>query len=123
MNKHTKYIGIYSCLFCGIVIVVFGTFLENGKVIIWDTDAIGQYYPVFLYIGQWLRGMLSNILHRNFNIRLFDMQIGMGEDVIGCLNYYGFGDPLNILAVFANKTTGQYIGLSSFIVGRTPLCY
>ena len=116
MNKHTKYIGIYSCLFCGIVIVAFGPFLENGKVVIWDTDAIGQYYPTFLYIGQWIREMLSNILHRNFNIRLFDMQIGMGEDVIGCLNYYGFGDPLNILAVFANKTTGQYIFTAMFFL-------
>ena len=33
----------------------------------------------------------------------------MGEDIIGTLNYYGFGDPVNLLAVFANQKTGTYL--------------
>ncbi len=38
----------------------------------------------------------------------------MGEDIIGSLNYYGFGDPLNIFAILVNDRNAPY--LFSFMI-------
>ena len=83
---------------------------------IWYKDGIGQYYPAFLYIGQYIRSVLSSIIHMKFVLPIFDLRIGMGEDIIGVLNYYGFGDPLNIFAVFANNMTGPYVFAFSYLL-------
>ncbi|PWT26218.1 hypothetical protein CPT75_03325 [Butyrivibrio fibrisolvens] len=40
----------------------------------------------------------------------------MGENIIGCLNYYGFGDPINILAIFANSHNGYIVYSIVFIL-------
>lgn len=111
-----------------VMIIGFFPYYSSGKSLIWETDGIGQYYPAFLYIGQWLRETISTLLHGSFSIRFFDLQIGMGEDIIGCLNYYGFGDPLNLLAVFANKQNGPYMYtfmyfLRLFLAGGSFLLY
>ena len=40
----------------------------------------------------------------------------MGEDIVGVLNYYGFGDPFNIIAVFANVNNGPVIFALSYFM-------
>ena len=45
----------------------------------------------------------------NFCFPLYDLSIGLGEDIIGALNYYGVGDPLNLLAIFINSQNCAYI--------------
>lgn len=57
-------------------------------------------------MGQYLWEYSYICLHGNLVHPLFDSSIGMGEDIIGTLDYYGFGDPLNVLAVFATKENG-----------------
>lgn len=49
-----------------------------------------QKFVFGIFQGQWI-------------LPSFDLSIGMGEDIIGSLNYYGFGDPLNLLAIFVTK--------------------
>ena len=111
-----------------IIVIGFFPYYSNGRSLIWEIDGIGQYYPAFLYIGQWLRETISSVMHGSFSIRFFDLRIGFGEDVIGCLNYYGFGDPLNLLAIFTDKHTGPYIYtfmffLRLFLAGGAFLLY
>lgn len=104
-----KYFGIYTLGFVAVVFLGYLPFWKNGKSLVWYFDGIGQYYPAFLYVGQYIRECLYNFLHANFVLPFFDLSIGMGEDIIGSLNYYGFGDPLNLLAVFATKENGAYV--------------
>lgn len=68
----------------------------NGSSFIYGVDAFRQDYPAFLYLGKVLRHFFST-----GNFRLYDFSIGLGDNVISPLNHNGFGDPLNLLAVFA----------------------
>lgn len=119
---------IYTCLFFIICIIGYIPYWTSNKSMIWQVDAIGQYYPAFIYIGHWLQKIVDNLLHGVFSIPLFDLSIGMGEDIIGCLNYYGLGDPLNILAIFITDHNAPYLFSSLFflrvyLAGLTFLYY
>ena len=39
---------------------------------------------------------------------MWDMSLGYGADILGTLNYYAIGDPLNLIYVFANKYNAEY---------------
>ena len=82
---------------------------KYGKNLIWNIDSVGQYYPAFLYIGEYIRNFLSGLLSGKIIAPFFDLSIGMGEDIVGCLNYYGFGDPINLISIFSNKDNGVFI--------------
>ncbi len=115
-QKQIKPILIYTLLFLFIAAIGYGPMLANGHSLIWRIDGIGQYYPAFLYIGKYIRTFLSGLLHGQIVLPLYDLSIGFGEDIIGTLNYYGFGDPLNILAVFATASNGAYIFTGLFFL-------
>lgn len=100
---------LYNCLFIGIVFCGYYILLKDNLSLIYKIDGVGQYYPAFIYIGQYIQNFFTNLFHGNFTMPLYDLSIGMGEDIVGVLNYYGFGDPLNILAVFVNKHNSAYI--------------
>lgn len=99
----------YSIFFILLSIIGYSPFWTQGKSMIWKIDGLGQYYLSFLYIGQYLREYFVDCLHGSLEFPLFDLSIGMGDDIIGTLNYYGFGDPLNLLAIFTTKNNGAYI--------------
>ncbi len=115
----------YTAIFVLVCILGYSPFWTQGKSLVWKIDGLGQYYTSFLYIGQYLRKYFFNCLRGNVALPLFDISIGMGEDVIGTLNYYGFGDPLNILAVFATDQNGAYVftGMYFLRLYLSGLCF
>lgn len=119
---------LYSILFIIITCLCSVPFIKLRIVPIWNADAVGQYYPAFLYIGSYIRTLLYNLAHGSFSVPVFDLKIGMGENIIGCLNYYGFGDPINILAIFATNHNGYIIYsivflLRVYLAGISALIY
>ena len=104
---------IYTAGFLILTAVCRISFWHRGIVPIYGIDGLGQYYPVFLYIGQFLRSLFMHPVDTVMR-GTFDLAVGMGEDIIGTLNYYGFGDPVNLLAVFATKQTGPYVFALSY---------
>ena len=78
-------------------------------------DGYDQYYPALAYIGQYGREFLTTFFKGQ--IREFDFSIGMGDDVIGTLSYYGMGDPLNWLAIFVQPKNIAYL-YSALLVFR-----
>ena len=99
---------------CFIVIVSFWEliFLRYGKSHIFNIDGIEQYYAGFFYFGKYIRNSFFHVIREPFSffsLPAFDLSIAMGEDIIGALNYYGFGSPLNLLAIFANNSTGPVL--------------
>ena len=108
-----KSILLYTVLFILVSVIGFGIVPLSGKLFIIKADCLGQYYVSYLYIGQYIRELLTF----KAGISLYDLSIGMGEDIAGCLNYYGFGDPFVLLSsVFADKNTAPYIFSSLYFI-------
>ncbi|WP_213334319.1 YfhO family protein [Enterococcus casseliflavus] len=98
------------------LIFIFGYYpLWSQKLsLIWNIDSVGQYYPAFIYTGRYLREFIGGLFSGQIILPGYDLSIGMGEDIIGSLNYYGFGDPLNIVSVFVTDKNAPY--LFSFMI-------
>lgn len=106
----------YVILFALLCIVGFYPLYGAGKSFVWKIDSAGQYLPAFVYIGEYLRRFFGGILHGQLILPEYDLSIGMGEGVIGTLNYYGFGDPFNIISVFTNKTNAAAVFAASYFL-------
>lgn len=108
--------GCYSGVFFALFGVAILFHVINGRSFIYNVDAPGQDYPTFLYLGKLLRYFLST-----GKIRLYDFSIGLGNDVISPLNFNGFGDPMNLLSVFAVGKCAVYLYEFTLIL-RLWLC-
>ncbi len=99
---------LYSIAFLILLPIVFYPFLAEGKSFVWNVDGINQHFPILLYYGRILRGVLSGD-----GFAMVDFTIGMGYDTITTLHYYVLGDPLALLSVFMNPENGTafYTGL------------
>ena len=100
----------FTLLFFFVIAIGYLPLYLQGRTMIWEIDGIGQYYPAFLYIGKYIRGVFGG------SMPAYDLSIAMGENVVGCLNYYGFGDPINLLAVFATENNGSAIFALTFFI-------
>ncbi len=72
-------------------------FFLDGLTLIHGSDGYTQHYPVFVYLHNYFYDVLGNLLKGDFSVPLFDFSIGLGEDILLTLNYYGLGDPLYFL--------------------------
>lgn len=107
MKKKYNLYTIYSILFIIVAIVGFAPIWLERKSLIGLNDAFNQYFCAFCYFGRWIRSGISG----GFNF--FDTSIGLGESVIGTLDYYGFGDVLLIpFVLFPEKYLHYAFSLS-----------
>lgn len=90
------YVVCYTGTFLCLIVIVFSTMILSGKSLVWKIDAMPQYVPYIRYMGNYLRETISNMLHGNFNIKMYDFTIGMGEDIRSVVRTY----PSNFLTVF-----------------------
>lgn len=105
MKKNKKKeILVYTALFMALSAFLLTVFAYRGKSFIHTGDPFDQDYPIFLYMGKCLQGLL-----KGEGIHLYDFAIGLGENVIAPLNLYGFGDPLNLLSVFVTPSNGELL--------------
>ena len=124
----TEAAAVYAVLFAAAAIGGFAVLFLEGRTLIWEKDGIGQYYPAFLYIGQYLRAFFADLASGHPALPLYDFSIGFGEDIIGTLNYYGFGDPFNLIAVFAAGSRGVFVYeclffIRAFLAGFSLIAY
>lgn len=97
-NEYLK----YSLWFCICIAIVFLPFHFMGRSLIDMGDSFNQSFPLFVYIGQWLRACLRG------EIRLFDFRLGLGDDVIYALNWHGFGDITQVLSAVVPYEYAEY---------------
>ncbi len=111
-NKKQKAL-CFLLLFSVVFVVVFGctyfVFWKNGKSFIWDYDGIKQHYAALCYLGRYYREIFSGMLRGDFVPPMFDLSLGMGEDIITTLNFYGLGDPLTLLAALVPEEKMEYL--------------
>ncbi len=111
-NKKQKAL-CFLLLFSVAFVVIFGctyfVFWKNGKSFIWDYDGIKQHYAALCYLGRYYREIFSGILRGDFVPPMFDLSLGMGEDIMTTLNFYGLGDPLTLLAALVPEEKTEYL--------------
>lgn len=104
----------YTAFFMFVSLIIFAPFLICRKTFVSYADGFNQYFPVYVYTGRYLRHLPSAIYHTH-QIPQFDFTIGFGDDIIGTLNYYGFGSVFNIFSTFI-PAQYAYIGYSFTIL-------
>lgn len=73
---------------------------SNGYAALGGWDAVTQMYPTMMYISRMLRGFLTNL-----TVPLFELSLGMGDDLITALNWHGFGDPFYLMSAFIPESS------------------
>lgn len=109
----------YSLLFTFIALITFCTFIRSHRTLVSFGDGFNQYYPTFVYTGRYLRNLVSNLLTYG-EIPLYDFSIGFGDDIIGTLGYYGFGDAFSFFSALFPAKYSAY-GFSLVLVFKLYL--
>ena len=110
-SLYRKTLLFYTALFAVFAAFVFGLFfLRYDRSLIRTPDGLSQHAVIFAYYGEYLRTILRNIfIEHTFVIPMFDFSVGMGNDIVSTLNYYGVGDPLNLLSAFVPVKYSEYM--------------
>ena len=99
---------VYIIIFEICTILLLAKWYGRGSTSFGAWDSITQHYPAMLYISRWIREIISNFIRGEFVIPMVDLHIGMGDDIISTLNYYGLGDPFYILSALVNEEYMPY---------------
>lgn len=98
LNKRRQKIGIfavvYTVIFCCLALWLDSIFASANKTFIWGIDGLAQHVVALKYIRNALITFFTT-----GTFTMVDYTIGQGFDVIGTLNYYGFGDPITLLTI------------------------
>lgn len=94
-----KYYMQFSILFIVSVVFIFLPFWLKGNSFINRGDSFNQLYPAFVYSGYYVRDFIGNL--SDGRVKQYDFTIGFGDDIIGTLNYYGFGSLFSLISASA----------------------
>jgi len=114
LRTQKKYLFIYTISFIIIILFVFSYFWLNGKSLIWDKNGQGngveQHFNILVYFSQYLRDFFRNLIqNKTFELPMWNMNIGLGGDILTTFHYYVIGDPLNLLSVFVPVKYMEYL--------------
>ncbi len=98
-DKKSRDKSLLCYVFMFMVFILALTYAFRGFTLIKADDGFNQYYPVYIYVGKYLRNVIKSLLQGDFVLTQFDFQIGLGEEIIPTLNYYGFGNPIYLLSM------------------------
>ena len=102
-RKIYKYL-LYTICFLGIVIPFFVIAYRNHYIILGGDDAVTQHYPAMLYISRVMKEFWASLfLEGKLVFPMYEWTVGMGENTIATLNWYGFTDPFYWLAGFFSE--------------------
>lgn len=122
------YLALFSVTFC----LSYSPFIVEGKSFIWNPDGRRQDFPTLVYVGRYWRNYLLSLSRGVFALPLFDLNIGLGENIVSALNWGGFTDPINLIAIFFPTNRMEYLYnflviLRVFLAGLTfavlCMCY
>lgn len=97
-QKRILFLLLFSMVFFVVYMCTYAVFLRDGKSYIWNYDGVKQHYAALSYLGKYYREVFFSWLDGTPSLPMIDFSIGMGEDIITTLNFYGLGDPLTLLA-------------------------
>lgn len=99
---------VYSALFVVFAFLALFVYPSNGRSIVWSIDGLEQYYPFFLYEGQWLREVVGGLFSgQGLVFPAWEFSLGYGTDVF--LSVDAFLDPLNLLSGLCPEAYSEYL--------------
>lgn len=103
-----KYI-VYSVIYWLIAGTVIYKISSLGLCTIGTTDAVSQHYPIMSYVRRLWEECFGAILNSGrYVFPMVDFRVGMGENTISALNYYGLGDPFYLLTLLSPQENLPY---------------
>ena len=97
-ERGNRWLLLYTLLYlCGMAVVLL-VLIGYHRTLVWIGDArdgLRQHYTVLGYVGQVVRDLLAGRGYRMVNFSL-----GQGMDTLTTLSFYGYTDPLSLLAAF-----------------------
>lgn len=102
-EKWNRYV-LFTLFYWIIVGPLIKDIFDNERIAAAGSDAVVQMYQAMLYIGRTIReGVNAFLTGEKFKFPMWEWSLGMGENSISTLNYYGFGDPFYLLAAFISE--------------------
>ncbi len=107
-RKRTSYFACYTIAFLIVSFVALFVYPSNGRSLVWSVDGLEQYYPFFVYQGQWLRSIFDGLISgQGLQIPLWSYDLGYGSDIVSTLDT--FFDPLNLLSGLCPEQYSEYL--------------
>lgn len=105
----------YTLGFVAIATMIVAILYLNNKSLVYMGDALVQQYPTQFYLMKTLGSLFNEVKSFNFNI-------GLGQDVLFTYHYYGLTDPVNIFLGIFNSVDANLLyycgfGIRMYIAG------
>ena len=99
---------VYTQLFVPFAIIVLIALPLGGRELMWSVDGLNQYYPFFVYEGEWIRGIFGSLFSgQGFNVPLWAWNSGYGADVLTTFDV--FLDPLNLVSAIVPAKLSEWV--------------
>lgn len=109
-RQYIFYFLVYTFVFVIIALFWNRYVLMAGNTLVTDSDTETQFFPGVVYLGQYFRDIIRTFLHTgNLSISSWDINIGLGDDIVGALNQYAFGDVLDLFYIFVPVRWAAYL--------------
>lgn len=106
--KDNKYI-VYTVCFWAFVGPLIFYISSLGLFAAGASDAISQHYPSMVHVRRIWMDFFTALLNGETPVfPMFDFRIGMGDDTITTLHYYGLSDPFYSLTLFVTEDMLPY---------------
>lgn len=98
--------GLFTLCFVVAAVGYVYPFLSNGKSLIWNTDGMGQQYPMMFYFKEYVLSGLNSLLETGaLSFPQWDFSLGFGMSPLDALRR----EPFMLLALFGNEDTMEAI--------------
>ncbi len=116
-SKRYAYFLVYTVCFGFMALFVFRYHLIFRKTFIDGGDGISQHYNTLLYYSGLLREAAGKLISgRLSEIPMWDLRLGLGEDILQILNYHEVGDPFALLAAICPASRMDWLYTFIFIL-------
>ena len=92
LSDRKKTLYLYSCFFLIVFYTAFSAFTLGERSFICVFDGHETFFQTYIYDGIWVRQIISNFLHGDFSIPLYDFSKGWGSRIFDS----GF-DPIDFM--------------------------
>ncbi len=104
-----KYIGVYTVVYILSMLLVYGIFFVEHRTFVWKNDGLVQHYALLTYVGRYIRKFVQELSRGVFSVPLFDVNMNLGDDVIGLLYSLGRMDPLLLSSALVPAKYTEYL--------------
>lgn len=106
-RKNKAYWIIYTLCFVAISSLALIAYPTTGNSLAWGVDGLEQYYPFFVYVGQWVRGVVGGIFSgQGLQFPLWDMSLGYGSDIPSVLDV--IYNPFYLISALCPERYSEY---------------